>query len=185
MTGATKRTESDACADLRRRRDWHVDRLFPQPSRGRGDRDREYRHRLRRVGQVGRVSGARLVRGLAVGAARPAKLRPTRASWRQRSATTGVIAGSTLMAGSPALSGRAQRLSARLDVGRRDGDPGARLAEDDGAGASRPVYRGDDARRPGAGCRTAARPGYRHVPCAMAASPGSRSMARPSRVTRW
>src|SRR6267378_4167297 len=58
----------DACVDLRRRGHRRLDRLFPQLSRRQGDRDRRHWPRLRRLGEVGRVSGARLVRRLAAGA---------------------------------------------------------------------------------------------------------------------
>src|SRR5947207_1868423 len=47
---------------LRRRRDRRIDCLFPEPPRRAGDRDRARRSGVRGVGQVGRLSGARLVR---------------------------------------------------------------------------------------------------------------------------
>src|SRR6266536_5733765 len=56
------RRRSDASPDLRRRRHRRLDRLFPELPRRSFHRGRAHRAGLRRVGQVGRFPGARLVR---------------------------------------------------------------------------------------------------------------------------
>ena len=91
-----------ACPDLRRRRDRRLDRLLPELPRRRGDRHRADRHRLRRVRQVGRVPGARLVRRQSARGPGAAQLCAPRRACPRRSAATGAIAGSPPMAASPA-----------------------------------------------------------------------------------
>ena len=76
---------TDARGDLRRRGDRRLHRLLPQPARRRGARGRAHRRRLRRLGQVGRLPGAGLVRRLPPWPPRPAQLRPPCRARRRRS----------------------------------------------------------------------------------------------------
>src|SRR5215213_765055 len=73
LTGAER-----ACGDLRRRRHRSLPRLFPRAARPEADRRRAGRGRLRRVGQVPRLPGARLVRRHPARASRSPQLRASR-----------------------------------------------------------------------------------------------------------
>lgn len=130
---------------LRRRRDRGGGGIFPEPARRRGHGGRAHRRRLRGLGQVGRLSGAGLVRRHGPGGAGAAELR---AACRTRGRT-----GRRGLGLSPdddlrrpcRRAGRRTRRAAALALGRGDGEPPARHARDHRAGASRRLHRGDDA----------------------------------------
>jgi hypothetical protein len=154
LTGAAR-----ACGDLRRRRRHRsLPRLFPRAARAQADRRRAGRGRLRGVGQVRRLPGARLVRRHPARASRAPQLcasrEPRRGSlgglglpphddlrrpWRLRASRRG-------RPPPPAVALR----------GRRPDRP-SRHARDDGASPSGPLHAKHDVRRRGAWRRAAPR----------------------------
>ena len=166
-----KEEASHARGDLRRRGDRRLHRLLPRPAAGRGDRRRAHRRRLRRLGQVGRLPGAGLVRWLRRSAGSPGAASTCTPSWPPSSTarrwgyrrldTWSVLAGARRESWR-----RSCRVRARLARRARAGAGQARHTGDHGAGAPGAVHRGDAAG------------GHRHGRTAAA---GMRDRCRPRR----
>ena len=157
IEAATEGVAGHASCDLRRGRDRRCHRLLPEPEAGRGRGRRAHRRRLRRVGEIGRVPRARLVRRLAARVARPQELRAScRARQRVRWQVGLSAAGGARRRGqrpAPAGLGRPTARGARLGHARGDRPSAAGYDGDDGAGPSGRVHEGHDggsdrARRP-------------------------------------